>query len=493
MSLKSWINTAPCQFHSAFFYTRLVFKKAIRKVSTSGIMDSPKHKIQKRRPMNSVHESTLKSNTQIKINFDGGDLSSDGGLLLVKEFIHKLGFDKLFRKMFQTNDTALFRIHTDVDNLLQSIYLTIAGYFEDDRSDDLNNDPVLLACLEKEKLASQPTVSRFFNRMDDTTLTQFENIQKEMRNIVYHHEHYPDLLIFDLDSTLLPTYGNQEGEAWNHHYQADGYHPLLCFDGVTGDLIKMTLRDGTDYSCNGVGEFLEPVLEEFKEKYPSTNMVVRGDSGFATPELYDLCEKYGAEYTVRLKNNPVLFEQAKPILDEFFLNIHDNLVDYAVSYGEFIYQANTWSHPRRVVCKIEKPANSIVLKYTFVVTTRNDIPERCIEFYCERGNMENFIKEGKDGFDFSGVSSQSKIVNANRLAIAGIAYNIYNWMKRLTFPESMLSYRIHTARLKLFKTAAKVVRHSGNIIFKLCSSCPYKDEFFEIISNIRQLEPSYMW
>ena len=106
--------------------------------------------------MSIVNTLSLESNRKIKINFDGGDLSSDAGLLLIKEFVSKLGIDKLFSQSFKTNDSALFRYHTDKENLLQMIYMIIAGYFEDDASDELTNDPVFKAVLNKDTLASVP-------------------------------------------------------------------------------------------------------------------------------------------------------------------------------------------------------------------------------------------------------------------------------------------------------------------------------------------------
>ena len=196
--------------------------------------------------MSIVNTLALESNRQIKINFDGGDLSSDAGLLLIKEFVSKLGIDRLFSRSFKTNDSALFRYHTDKANLLQMIYMIIAGYFEDDASDELTNDPVFKAVLEKDALASQPTVSRFFNRMDENTLNQFLAIGKMLRKKIYRIQ-LPEAVILDLDSTLLETYGKQEGRAFNFHYQSNGYHPLVCFDGITGDLIKIWLRDGTAF------------------------------------------------------------------------------------------------------------------------------------------------------------------------------------------------------------------------------------------------------
>ena len=292
--------------------------------------------------MSIVNTFSLQSNRQIKINFDGSDLSSDAGLLLIKEFISKLGIERLLNRSFKTNDSAVFRYHTDRDNLLQMIYMIMAGYFEDDASDELTKDPVFKAVLEKSALASQPTVSRFFNRMDEDTLKQFQEISQILRKRIYSIQ-MPQAVILDLDSTLLAAYGKQEGRAFNFHYRSNGYHPLVCYDGITGDLIKIQLRDGAAYSCTGVTDFLQPILDEYLNDYPTIHLLLRGDSGFATPDLYKQCEENGTSYVIRL--------------------------------------------------------------------------------------MENFIKESKSGFDFSAVSSHNRIVNANRVQVHALAYNIFNWFR----------------------------------------------------------------
>ena len=249
--------------------------------------------------MSIVNTLSLESNRQIKINFDGGDLSSDAGLLLIKEFVSKPGIDNLLGKVFKTNDSALFRYHTDQKNLLQMIYMIIAGYFEDDTSDELTNDPVFKSVLEKDTLASQPTVSRFFNRMDEDTLNQLLMIGRILRKRVYRIQ-MPQAVILDLDSTLLDAYGKQEGRAFNFHYQSNGYHPLVCYDGMTGNLVKIQLRDGTEYSCTGVVDFLQPILDEYLNDYPAIRILLRGDSGFATPDLYKQCEENGTSYVMIL-------------------------------------------------------------------------------------------------------------------------------------------------------------------------------------------------
>ena len=347
--------------------------------------------------MSIVNTFSLQSNRQIKINFDGGDLSSDAGLLLIKEFISKLGIERLLNRSFKTNDSAVFRYHTDRDNLLQMIYMIMAGYFEDDASDELTKDPVFKAVLEKSALASQPTVSRFFNRMDEDTLKQFQEISQILRKRIYSIQ-MPQAVILDLDSTLLVAYGKQEGRAFNFHYRSNGYHPLVCYDGITGDLIKIHLRDGAAYSCTGVTNFLQPILDEYLNDYPTIHLLLRGDSGFATPDLYKQCEENGTSYVIRLK--------------------------------------------------------------------------------------ENFIKESKSGFDFSAVSSHNRIVNANRVQVHALAYNIFNWFRRLVLSAKMRKQRIDTVRLKLLKIATKVVHSARYITFKLCSSCPYGKCFKDILNTL---------
>ena len=398
--------------------------------------------------MSIVNTLSLESNRQIKLNFDGGDLSSDAGLLLIKEFAAKIGFTKLIKNKFKTNDKSI-RIHKDDENLMQMIYQIIAAYFEDDCADELTSDPVFSAILEKKSLASQPTISRFFNRMDKDTLLQFDDIDKSIRDIIYAIKR-PEHMLLDLDSTLFCTYGNQEGEGFNFHYQAHGYHPLLCYDGLTGDLLKAELRDGTRHCSNDADKFMESIFQEYMEREIKTYL--RGDSGFSSPKLY--------------KNDQI---------------------SYAVTYGEFMYQAGSWDYPRRVVFKIEKPYGQLTHMYTFIVTNMDMEPYQIIQFYCGRGKMENFIKEGKSGFDFAAVSSHSKVVNANRMRLHMLAYNLFNWFRRLVLPANMRKQQVDTIRLKLMKIAARAIRSARYITFKLCSSCPYKKEFYSTLENIQRL------
>ena len=437
--------------------------------------------------MHIVRSNCFDFNKKFQFDFSGGDLSSDGGLLLIRDFIDSIRFDQVIRELFHTTDTAASRIHTDQDNLMQRVFQIIGSYFNDDDADELRTDPVFCTVLDKKSLASQPTMSRFYNRLDESTLSQMETIHRALRKTVYRIRR-PEHVLFDLDSTLLNTYGNQKGEGFNYHYQAHGYHPLLCYDGLTGDLLKAELREGTDYCSKDADEFLRPLMEEYLNEYPDIRIFLRGDSGFASPKIYSLAENHGCGYVIRLKSNSNLMRLADMVAEDLADITRKNaVVDYAVTYGEFEYQANSWDYPRRVVCKVEKPYGQICFLYTFLVTNMDSTPEELVRFYCNRGQMENYIKESKNGFDFSCMSSKAMAVNTGRLQISMLAYNLISWFKRLVLPEHFRKLQIDTLRLKLFKIAVRLTRSSRYCQFRFCSSCPYKQEFYETLANIQKL------
>ena len=138
--------------------------------------------------------------------------------------------------------------------------------------------------------------------------------------------------------------------------------------------------------------------------------------------------------------------------------------------------------------KIEKPYGQLTHMHTFIVTNMDMKPYQILQFYCGRSKMENFIKEGKSNFHFAAVSSHSKVVNAKRMLLHRLSYNLFNWFRRLALPADMRKQQVDTIRIKLIKIAARAVRSAGSITFKLCSSCPYKKEFYKTLENIRQLK-----
>ena len=180
--------------------------------------------------MSSLLEKSLNFKRNVKINFDGGNLTSDSGLILYKEFDERIGFSRTIKDIFYVNDKINHRKHKNEDILLQKIYQLIAGYTTDDNSDELRYDPALTTILDKNALASQPTISRFNSKLDKENLKQFNKINELLLDKVYTLD-MPNQIILDIDSTNFETYGKQYGSAYNSHYSAMGYHPLLVFDG----------------------------------------------------------------------------------------------------------------------------------------------------------------------------------------------------------------------------------------------------------------------
>ena len=173
---------------------------------------------------------------------------------------------------------------------MQVIYQIISTCFQDDCAVELTNEPVMMTILDKIALATPPTLYLISNRMDKYTLEQLNQIIRELRKVVYSIKK-PEFMLFDIDSTLLDTYCNQEGEGFNYHYQAHGYYPLLCYDGLTGDLLKAELRDGTMYCSKEADVFMKSLLDEFICDFSEIQLYLHGDSGFASPDIYEVLEE----------------------------------------------------------------------------------------------------------------------------------------------------------------------------------------------------------
>jgi len=379
--------------------------------------------------MTTLSQIPLHFNRSIKLSNDGGALSSDTGHLVFREFDEKIGFSQTIAKHLQLKDERTYCIHQNEQLLRQKIYQLIAGYHEEDAADQLTHDPVFTQVLGTPALASQPSLSRFFKRFDQQALDQLQAANQELLDRV-HHARQSKALIADLDSTHANAYGNQEKSAYNGHYRKVGFHPLLAFDGLTGDFLKAQLRPGNVYTSNSVVDFLRPMLEHYNKTFPETSALVRGDSGFAVPDLYELCEKESVYYIIRLKANAqlkALAEELHPTHEIRDVSVTERYID------ESIYQASSWSAPRRIVIQSIRPAGELFFSHAFFVTNLSDTfsPQAIVESYQQRGTMENFIKEAKNGFGFDQMKSHDFIVNEARMMLSLLTYNFTNWLRTL--------------------------------------------------------------
>src|SRR5690625_1495304 len=214
--------------------------------------------------MATLTQSALKFNRKIKINNDGGSLSSDSGQFLIREFDEKLRFSETIDKHLTLNDDRLYYKHSNINMLRQKIYQMISGYSKDSAAKPLSADPVFTQIIGTNTLASQSSLSRFFSRFDEQSN---ESLLIANQELVDKTNQYREskIIIYDLDSTHAIAYGDQESIAYNHHYGEVGFHPLVAFDGVTGAFLKAKLRPGNVYTSNGVVEFIQPLIEHFNE------------------------------------------------------------------------------------------------------------------------------------------------------------------------------------------------------------------------------------
>lgn len=431
--------------------------------------------------MSNLNNFSLKIKSNLEINFTGGQLSSDSGLLTYHTFDNIIGLSNLIKSNLSRSSN---NYHAIPDVIIQNMYKHLAGYHTDDASDELMTDPVFKEIMGK-KLASQPTVSRRINEMNLDDIKVLNKINEELIFKGYSIEE-PEHFIFDIDSTNNKTYGKQFGSSFNYHYSCNGYHPLMLFDGMTGDLIKTELRSGNVYTSRNVVRFLGPAIKQYKKKFPDKYILVRADSGFALPALYDLVEAHDANYVIRLKANAKLGEKINDKYDCF----NDDYTKHHVFYGEFEYRADSWAKARRVVYKLERKVGELHPQSTFIVTNMETSPSMVIKTYSKRGNMENFIKEIKNDFGFDTLSHHSFNANASRMMIIALAYNLNNLMRRLIIPTHQNHRQMCTLRTLIIKVAGKYIRTGRKQIIKMSSSFPYKDLMVKTYLNINQLRLS---
>jgi hypothetical protein len=436
--------------------------------------------------MATLPQLTLDFNRKIKLSNDGGELSSDTGEFLFREFDEKIGFSTTLAQFLNLKDTRRYYVHSNENLLRQKIFQIIAGYTEDDAADQLTKDPVFTQIIGTDALASQPSLSRFFKRFDDQSIDQLNQANQELLDRI-HRFRESRAIIFDLDSTHSDTYGNQESAAYNAHYGTVGFHPLVAFDGVRGDFLKAQLRPGNVYTSNGVVEFIQPLIEHYNEKFPETTPFIRGDSGFAVPALYDLCEKESVYYVIRLKSNRNLQKIADDLHPP---SVISDVTKAECYYEETVYQANTWSKPRKVIIKSVRPAGEFLFTHTFLVTNlvAAFTPKAIVLTYQKRGTMENYIKEAKNGFGFDKMNSHSYQVNEVKMMLSLLAYNLTNWLRTLCFPEEQKNMQIETIRTRIIKVASKLVKSGRSIYFKIASSFVYQEFFWKVLQRIQRLK-----
>lgn len=421
-------------------------------------------------------------------DFDGGALTSDAGVLFLRQTERGVGIiDTIVKNIFDKRDKR-FIDHSMHDLITQRVMQIACGYEDADDSDSLRKDPAMkISCnrlpINGNDLASQPTFSRLENSLNRPAL--YRIAQGFVDNFTASYKRAPKKIILDIDDTDDPTHGAQQLSLFNAHYDEYCYLPLHIYEGYSGKLILSVLRPGKRPRGSEVVAILKRLIERIRKKWPKVRIYLRGDSHFSGPEIFDMCKAFGrCHFVLGLSNNKVLNALVADAVVHA-QSAYEVLEKKVKIFVEFAYQAKSWSQPQRVICKIE--INEKGKNVRFIVTDMHGKgPQRMYdEDYCGRGRMENFIKNHKTYLHSDRTSCHSFEANQFRLFLHSAAYVLLHALNENGLKGTELSgSQFDTIMLKVLKVGAQVVERLSQIRIHLPTSSPYKCIFERLHYNL---------
>ncbi len=423
---------------------------------------------------------------RLKLEFHGSKVTSDAGLLPFRELDDALGLtevagdglvDPRTGKNGQHGLTGLFR---------QSTFGRLGGYEDVNDAERLGRDPAMRWIVGGRAVTKQAASASQMGRFETEFLATEDNIAAlaELSGAWIdrvHDRQPPKKVVLDMDSSVSPTYGDQEGTAYNGHFGCTCYHPLFLFNHM-GDLERCALRPGNVHSAHGWRDVLVPVVDRYKER--RVRLYFRGDAAFASPDLYEYLEAEGILYAIRLPANKVLQESIAHLLRRPVGRPPKHVQRF---YASFSYQAGSWDSKRRVVAKVEWHPGDLYPRVGFIVTNLSRKAERVVAFYNHRGTAEQYIKEGKNAVKWTRLSCRKFRNNQVRLQLHALAYNLANFMRTLALPKEVEHWSLTTIREKLVKIGAKVVAHGRYVTFQMAEVAVPRDLFRNILERIDRL------
>jgi len=424
---------------------------------------------------------------EIRLEFHGAKVTSDAGLLAYRELDEALDLTAEAADVgLNDSRTGQNTRHSLTALLRQSVYSRLAGYEDTNDAERLCVDPAMRRVVGGRAKENNAASTSQLSRFETEILSRSENIavltEQAGRWIDQVRRRKPiKEIILDLDSSVSPTHGQQEGTAYNGHFGCMCYHPLFCFNQF-GDLERTLLRAGNVHSADDWRSVLEPVVARYRDG--KRKRCFRGDAAFAKPGIYEFLEAEGYQYAIRLPANDVLYDEIDYLLTRPVGRPPKKPI---VWFTSFDYQASTWNRPRRVVAKIEWHRGELFARVGFIVTSLQTWPEAVVEFYNQRGTAEQWIKEGKYALKWTRLSCHRFEDNQVRLQLFALAYNLANFLRRLALPKGVRHWCLTTLREKLIKIGAKIVRHARYVTFQMAEVAIPRKLFREILRRIERL------
>ncbi len=401
----------------------------------------------------------LKFNTSLKVDFQGSRVTSDGGLILVRELDERLGFGELIAQHLNDSRRGRNTQFPLSDLLRQPVYSRLAGYEDVNDAERLCHDPTFRLIRSEKVWDRGAALTSRLQSFETEMLGEEENfagLAELNRALIGRAEAMDsgDRTILDLDSTEIPVYGEQEQSAYNGHFESTCYHPLLLFNRE-GDCLAAKLRPGNVHSAENWEEVLLPEIE--RQQKLGKDVVFRADAAFAKPEVYEALEERGVKYAIRIPANDSLERDIAELLPRPVGRPSEKPL---VEYKGFLYQAASWKTARRVVAKVEHHAGELFPRVGFIVTNLT-LPSRAVvRFYNKRGTAEQWIKEGKQAVKMTRLSCHRFRSNEVRLWLSVIAYNLGNLWRRLVLPKRIDGWSLTSLQQRLVKTGGRLIKHA---------------------------------
>jgi hypothetical protein len=427
----------------------------------------------------------LQFDRRIKLEFKGAKVTTDAGLLVIRELDEVLGLTEMGADML-SEARANNRRHDLAGLLRQSVYARLAGYEDVNDQEALSRDPAMRAVIGRKALEANAASSATVARFETEILAAEDNLEAlSLINGAWvaraMHVTKAKKVILDMDSSVSPVHGQQEGSAYNGHFLTRCYHPLFVFN-QHGDCEGAHLRPGNVHSADGWLGLLEPVVERYKDS--GKKLYFRADAAFASPQVYEYLEGEGILYAMRMISNPRLDQEIEHLLAR---PVGRPPKKPQVFYHDFLYRAASWDRSRRVIAKVEWHRGELLPKVGFIVTNLSRSLKNAFRFYNQRGNCERFIKEGKHAIAWTRLSCSRFIPNRVRLSLFILAYNLANFLRRFALPKEVSAWSLRSIQLKLVKIGAKVISHARSTIFQLAEVAVSQALFSKILARIHGL------
>jgi hypothetical protein len=421
--------------------------------------------------------------------FDGGQVSSDGGVFLLAAADKRLGLiDTLAGLFLDMRDPAQIT-HSMADILRGRIFAIACGYPDGNDLDDLRHDPAFkMACGRLPEsggdLASQPTISRLENAPD------IRDPIRMSRGMVdfwcQSHENPPKGIVLDIDDTADTVHGHQQLSFFNAHYDERCFLPIHIYDAETGHCVVTILREGKTPAGKEVRAHIRRLVRRIRLHWPDTIVTIRGDSHYGRREAMDWCDDNGVKFIFGLGPNKTLAKQVFAKLDSVNVRRAVGQLDKVRDFAATRYGAKSWSRPRRVLARIESTkGKGADVRYIVTNLTKGTAKQLYEDIYCARGQAENLIKRHKSQLASDRTSCRSPLANQMRLILHTAAY----WLMRTirdAIPKTapLASGEFSTIRLRLLKIAVRVRETGSRIKLAFAANCPNAELFRDLIGSL---------